>query len=103
MQKTSAIIKDGCIEIDTSMRIVKKNGEAIELTYKEYELLLLLMTNKGIALYRETIYEKVWNDPFYDDTRTVDLHIQRLRKKLGMEKNIQTVFKVGYRYISEDE
>lgn len=102
-EKTSAIIKDGCIEIDTSMRIVKKNGEAIELTYKEYELLLLLMTNKGIALYRETIYEKVWNDPFYDDTRTVDLHIQRLRKKLGMEKNIQTVFKVGYRYISEDE
>lgn len=85
--------------IDTASRSVIKNGKHIELTYKEFELLLLLVKNKNIALYREIIYEKVWNDPFCDDTRTVDLHIQRIRKKLGLEKHIQTVFKVGYKFV----
>ena len=55
------------------------------------------------AFMIETRIRKLLEAGIYDDTRTVDLHIQRLRKKLGMEKNIQTVFKVGYRYISEDE
>ena len=64
-------------------------------------MLLLLVKNKNIALYRETIYEKVWNDPFTTDSRTVDLHINRIRKKLGLEKHIQTVFKVGYRFVEE--
>lgn len=68
-----------------------------------FELLLLLVRNKNIALYRETIYEKIWKDPFCEDTRTVDLHIQRLRKKLGMEKQIQTVFKVGYRFMEQTD
>lgn len=85
--------------IDTASRSVIKSGEYIELTYKEFELLLLLIKNKNIALYREIIYEKVWNDPFCEDTRTVDLHIQRIRKKLGLEKHIQTVFKVGYKFV----
>ena len=85
--------------IDTISRTVYRKGNPIELTYKEFELLLLLIKNKNVALYRDTIYEKVWKDPFYQDTRTVDLHIQRLRKKLGMEKHIQTVFKVGYRFV----
>lgn len=89
--------------IDTRSRNVYKEGTAIELTYKEFELLLLLVKNKNIALYRETIYEKIWKDPFYVDTRTVDLHIQRLRKKLGLEKHIQTVFKIGYRFVEEVE
>lgn len=90
--------------IDTVSRTVLKQGVPIELTYKEYELFLLLVKNKNVALYRETIYEKVWQDPFCEDTRTVDLHIQRLRKKLGMEKYIQTVFKVGYRfYLPEND
>lgn len=71
--------------IDTVSRTIYKKGILIELTYKEFELLLLLIKNKNVALYRETIYEKVWRDPFCQDTRTVDLHIQRLRKKLGME------------------
>ncbi len=87
--------------IDTVSRSVYKKGVLVELTYKEFELLLLLVKNKNVALYRETIYEKVWKDPFYEDTRTVDLHIQRLRKKLGMENNIQTIFKVGYRFCEE--
>lgn len=89
--------------IDTGSRNVYKQGEKIELTYKEFELLLLLVKNKNIALYRETIYEKIWKDPFCEDTRTVDLHVQRLRKKLGMEKHIQTVFKIGYRFVEDVE
>jgi len=85
--------------IDTISRTVYRKGTLVELTYKEFELLLLLVKNKNVALYRETIYEKVWKDPFSVDTRTVDLHVQRLRRKLGMEKHIQTVFKVGYRFV----
>lgn len=89
------------MEINSDDRSVLKNGRKIPLTYKEFELLLLLIKNKGVAMYRETIYEKVWNDPFAMDSRTVDLHINRLRKKLGLEKNIQTVFKIGYRFVED--
>lgn len=89
------------LDIDPVSRQVTKAGVPVELTYKEFELLLLLVKNKNIALYRETIYEKVWNDPFTTDSRTVDLHINRIRKKLGLEKHIQTVFKVGYRFVEE--
>ena len=87
------------LTIDTSSRTVYKKGIPVELTYKEFEMLVLLLKNKNIALYRDAIYEKIWNDPFYENTRTVDIHIQRLRKKLGLEKHIQTVFKVGYRFV----
>ena len=87
--------------IDTVSRTVYKKGVPVELTYKEFELLLLLIKNKNVALYRETIYDKVWRDPFCQDTRTVDLHIQRLRKKMSLEKYIQTVYKVGYRFVEE--
>ena len=87
------------MKIDTQSRNIWKSDTPVELTYKEFELLLLLVRNKNIALYRETIYEKIWQDPFLADTRTVDLHVQRLRKKLGLEKQIQTVFKVGYRFV----
>lgn len=100
--KCSEIIKILDLTIDTVSRSVLKAGVSIELTYKEFELLLLLVKNKNVALYRESIYEKVWKDPFCEDSRTVDLHIQRLRKKLGMEKNIQTVFKVGYKFVENE-
>lgn len=99
--KSSGVIRVLDLEIDTNSRNVSKRGVPVELTYKEFELLLLLVKNKNIALYREIIYEKIWKDPFCEDTRTVDLHIQRLRKKLGMERQIQTVFKVGYRFVDE--
>lgn len=99
--KGSEFIQIAGLTIDTVSRDVLKQGTKIVLTYKEFELLLLLIQNKNVALYRETIYEKIWKDPFYEDTRTVDLHIQRLRKKLGMEQHIQTVFKVGYRFVEE--
>ena len=83
--------------IDTASRTVKKNGVPVNLTKKEYELLLLFVRNKNIALYRETIYERIWGGEYMGDSRTVDLHVQRMRKKVGWEDKIVTVYKVGYR------
>ena len=76
------------IEIDTAARTVRRGGSPVALTAKEYELLLLFAQNKNIALYRDRIYEKVWGDEYLGDSRTVDLHIQRMRKKLGLEKRL---------------
>lgn len=87
------------IEVDTDAMTVMKAGKQVELTLKEYELLLLFLRNRGIVLYRETIYERVWNEPYMADTRTVDLHVQRLRKKMGMEDMIKSVPKVGYKLV----
>lgn len=85
------------VEIDTLSRVVQKNGEPVPLTAKEYELLLLFVQNKNIALYRDRIYEKVWGEEYLGDSRTVDLHIQRMRKKCGLEDRLKAVYKIGYR------
>lgn len=85
------------LEIDTQSRIVKKNGENITLTKKEYELLLLFIQNKNIALFRDKIYERIWECEYMGDSRTVDLHVQRMRKKVGWEDKITAVYKIGYR------
>ncbi|MCL1805930.1 MAG: response regulator transcription factor [Clostridiales bacterium] len=83
--------------IDTASRTVKKAGEEISLTKKEFELLLFFIRNKNIALYRDKIYEMIWESDYMGDSRTVDLHVQRLRRKLGWEEKIASVYKVGYR------
>ncbi|MCM1988709.1 response regulator transcription factor [Oceanirhabdus seepicola] len=85
------------LEINLKERIVKNNGEIVDLTLKEFELLNLLVKNKGIALSRDKILEKIWGYDYLGETRTVDMHIQRLRKKLNLSDNIKTIFKVGYR------
>ncbi|MCI9083074.1 MAG: response regulator transcription factor [Lachnospiraceae bacterium] len=85
------------VEIDMSSRTVRKEGEPVELTVKEFELLVELIQNKNVALYRARLYEKVWGQAYMGDTRTLDSHIQRLRKKLGWEDYIKTVFRIGYR------
>lgn len=85
------------IEIDSISRVVKKGGNPIDLTVKEFDLLVELVQNKNVALYRDRLYEKVWKEPFLGDTRTLDSHIQRLRKKCGLEQQIKTVFRIGYR------
>ncbi|MDO4270432.1 MAG: response regulator transcription factor [Eubacteriales bacterium] len=85
------------IEIDTLSRVVCKNGRPVPLTAKEYDLLLLFVQNKNVALYRDRIYEKVWGEEYLGDSRTVDLHIQRMRKKLGLEDRLKAVYKIGYR------
>lgn len=83
--------------IDTASRTVKKAGDEIPLTKKEFELLLFFIRNKNIALYRDKIYEMIWESDYMGDSRTVDLHVQRLRKKLNWENKIASVYKVGYR------
>ena len=95
--KTEQILTEGDLVIDTASHTVKKNGEPVGLTKKEYELLLLFVRNKNIALYRETIYERIWGGEYMGDSRTVDLHVQRMRRKVGWEDKIVTVYKVGYR------
>ncbi len=96
-QKVDSIIECGGLVIDTRSMTVKRDGEEILLTRKEYELLLLFIRNPSTALYRETIYERVWGSDYMGDSRTVDLHVQRIRKKVGWEDKLQAVYKVGYR------
>lgn len=95
--KTAAELRVGGLVIDTKGMLVYRDGQEIALTPKEYELLLLFARNPGIALYRETIYERVWNEEYPYGSKTVDLHVQRLRKKLGWENLLHAVPKVGYR------
>lgn len=85
------------VYVNTESRTVRKSGEIVELTMKEFDLLVELIRNKNVALYRDYLYEKVWNEPFMGETRTIDSHIQRLRKKLDWDEHIKTVFRVGYR------
>lgn len=99
--KTENIIELGRIKIDTLERIVLFDATPVNLTAKEYELLLFLIRNKNIALYRETIFEQVWQEPYFANTRTIDLHIQRLKKKLDLGEAIEAVYKVGYKFRSE--
>ena len=63
----------------------------IHLTKKEYEILVMFMRNPNVALFRERIFESVWHEPYYGDSRTVDLHVQRLRKKLGLTDKLKTI------------
>ena len=74
-----------------------KGNRPIVLTNKEFGLLVLFMKNKNVALFRETLYEKVWEGEYFGDSRTLDLHVQRLRKKLKWEQKLVAVYKVGYR------
>lgn len=95
--KNKQIIKFKNIEVDTEQRTVKLNNKEVYLTVKEYELLVLLLQNKNMALSRDQILERVWGFEYGGETRTVDIHIQRIREKLDLKNNIKTVFKVGYR------
>jgi len=84
------------IQLFFEQRRVFKSGEEIELTPKEFDLLRTLLENKGIALSRERLLQMVWGYDFEGNTRTVDMHIQRLRNKLKTDR-IKTVYKIGYR------
>lgn len=95
--KLDARMEIGGLVIDTLSMTVTREDQEIRLTKKEYDLLLLFARNPRIALYRETIYERVWNEDFPYGSKAVDLHIQRLRKKVGWEHCLKAVNKVGYR------
>ena len=88
----------GTIRIDVSRHTVQVDGNEVELTYKEYEILKYLMKNRGIVLTRDSLMEKIWGYDFEHGNRTVDVHIQSLRKKLGTAGDaIQTIRNVGYK------
>ena len=95
--KTDKVIALGDVAIDVEARRVTKDGSPVPLTSKEFDLMLLFVENRNIALFRENLYERVWDDENFANSRTLDLHVQRLRKKLGWEKNLVAVYKVGYR------
>ena len=96
--KTSDIIQiSDKLTIDLKQHMVRYEEQEIALTPKEYDLLVLFAQNPNVALYRETIYERVWGGNLEYTSKTVDLHVQRLRKKAHMENMIKAVDKVGYR------
>lgn len=84
------------IEIDPGARSVQRGGVPIELTPHEYDLLLTLVHNRGIVLYRSVLFERVWGADADPSNRTLDTHISRLRRKLGWDRQIRTVPRVGY-------
>lgn len=96
--KLSGRLTAGDLILDLEAHTVTKAGVPVSLTAKEFDILVLFLKNPNIALYRETIYERVWREDYMGDSRTVDLHVQRLRKKLGLEKELVTIYKVGYRF-----
>lgn len=99
--KTETVLAVGRITINTLERTVLLDGNPVTLSTKEFDLLLFLARNQNIALYRETIFEQVWQEPYFGNTRTIDLHIQRLKKKLDLGDVIETIYKVGYKFRAE--
>ena len=96
-QKTDDTISILGLTVDMRSMSVRRGNTEIPLTRKEYDLLLLFIRNPNTALYRETIYERVWGGEFEFGSKTVDLHVQRLRKKASLQKELKAVNKVGYR------
>ncbi|MHB1315383.1 MAG: response regulator [Christensenellales bacterium] len=96
-EKNSKEILFQDIVIDNDGRIVYKNGDETALTPKEYDLLVFLCKNEGRVFTREYLLDVIWGYEFAGDTRTVDVHVRRIRKKLELDKELTTVFGVGYR------
>ena len=95
--KLQTSIRIGDLSINTLSMQVTRGGEEVLLTRKEYELLLLFARNVGVVLSKNTIYERVWGGEYPDNTRTVELHIQRMKKKLGWDEKLRPVYGIGYR------
>jgi DNA-binding response OmpR family regulator len=95
--KLSNIIKIFDLEINIAEHTVRKDGKEISLKPKEFELLTLLVKNRNIAISREKLLNMVWGYDYMGETRTVDVHIGQLRKKLDLAEHIKTVSKMGYR------
>ena len=83
--------------------LVARDGQDIDLSYKEFELLTYFIENQGIALSREKILNRVWNYDYYGDARTIDTHVKKLRSKMGMKGNyIKTIWGLGYKFETEN-
>ena len=107
LRRTSQISADevleaGGISLDKAAHSVTVDGESIDLSYKEFELLTYFMENKGIALSREKILNSVWNYDYFGDARTIDTHVKKLRSKLGNKGDlIRTIWGMGYKFEAE--
>lgn len=98
------VVRIGGIEVDKSAHTVRVDDRELELSFKEYELLLYIIENKGIALSREKILNNVWNYDYFGDARTIDTHVKKLRAKLGDKgEYIKTVWGMGYKFDPEAE
>ena len=96
---TEEILEAGGIRVDKAAHSVMIDDEAVDLSYKEFELLTYFMENKGIALSREKILNNVWNYDYFGDARTIDTHVKKLRSKLGDKGNlIKTIWGMGYKF-----
>ena len=95
--RAARVLTCGDVKLDLESRTVEKAGAPVVLTVKEFDLLATLIRNRNVALTRCYLYETVWDEEYLGETRTLDSHIQRLRKKLGWSEQIQTVFRIGYR------
>ena len=97
-QETGHVLSAGGISLDPERRTVTVEGQRVQLTYKEFELLRLFLSRPGMAFTREQLYTQVWDMAYMDDSRTLDMHIRTLRQKLGnCGRLIETVRNVGYR------
>lgn len=107
VNESSTILKVKDIEIDCAKYEVRKNGEKLVLTLKEFELLKMLIENKGKVLTRDFLLDKIWGYEYAGETRTVDVHIRHVRQKIndeeGSEQMIETIRGVGYRFIGAGE
>ncbi len=93
------VLRAGGIELDKAAHIVTIDGENLDLSFKEFELLTYFMENQGIALSREKILNNVWNYDYFGDARTIDTHVKKLRSKLGDKGDlIKTIWGMGYKY-----
>ena len=95
--KLETMLRVGGLEINTLSMRVARDGEELMLTRKEYELLLLFAQNPGVVLSKSTIYERVWGGEYPESTRTVELHIQRMKKKVRWDERIRPIYGIGYR------
>ncbi len=99
---THGIINDGAVKLFLEQHRLEIDGKAVPLSPKEFDLLAALMRQKNSVLTRESLCETVWGHELYQNTRTVDVHVGRLRKKMGKhEERIETVERIGYRYLPE--
>ena len=95
--KSQRTLNYGDVAIDTTGMIVTKAGQEINLTPKEFDLATLFVRNRNITLSRERLFEIVWGSDYDCDTRPLDLHVLRIRKKLGWDKCLKTIHRIGYR------
>jgi len=104
LHATDEILEAGGISINKAAHLVTIDGENIDLSYKEFELLTYFLENKGIALSREKILNNVWNYDYFGDARTIDTHVKKLRSKMGEKGDmIKTIWGMGYKLSVDNE